>query len=289
MDVSGLTFCVVGMGLIGGSYAKRLTALGARVIGVNRSAAPLEAALADGAIAAAGEAHLGEADVVIFAVPEAVTEAFVRGHAGDFKAGAVLTDAAGVKEGRAPEIQALLPAGADFISAHPMAGREGGGYGQSDGAIFQGCNYILVPQAGNAPAHVMLVRELALALGSGHVAEVTAEEHDRIIAYTSDLPHVIAAALVSSASLDEKTQYFIAGGFRDTTRIADINGPLWAGLFLANRENVLREISRYQAALDDFTRRLAARDEAALLAYLEEAKRRRRMAVHGDDSHSTGK
>ncbi len=288
MDVKYFTFCVVGMGLIGGSYAKRLKELGARVVAVNRSAAPLEAALAESAIDAAGVEHLREADIVIFAVPEDVTEAFVRTHAGDFKKGAVLTDAAGVKEGRAPVIQSLLPAGADFISAHPMAGREGGGYGQSDGRIFVGCNYILVPQKENAPAHVALIREMALALGSRSVPEVTAEDHDRIIAYTSDLPHAAAAALVASPSLDGETHRFIGGGFRDATRIADINGPLWTKLFLANRDNLLREIARYRAALDELNDLLERKDEKGLALYLERAGERRRMAVYGKDPGESG-
>ena len=288
MDVRNFTFCIVGMGLIGGSYAKRLKELGARVVGVNRSPAPLKAALAEGVIDAAGEEHLPEADIVIFAVPEGVTEAFVRAHGGDFKAGAVLTDAAGVKEGRAPVIQSLLPVGADFISAHPMAGREGGGYGQSDGRIFDGCNYILVPQKENTAAHLALIQEMALALGSRSVPEVTAEEHDRIIAYTSDLPHAAAAALVSSPSLDGETHRFIGGGFRDATRIADINGPLWTKLFLANRENLLEEIARYRAALDELNGLLERKDEKGLALYLERACERRRMAVHGKDPGESG-
>lgn len=283
MNVSGLTFGIIGMGLMGGSYAKRLKEIGARrVIGVNRSAEPLRAALADGVIDAAGTEHLREADILIFAAPEPVTEAFVAAHVRDFKDGAVLTDAAGVKAGRAPYIQALLQEGMDFISAHPMAGREGAGYAQSDGHIFLGANYIIVPQKANARRHVRLIRELAGALGCGHVSEVDPETHDRIIAYTSDLPHVIAAALVMSPSLGPDTKRFIAGGFRDTTRIADINGPLWADLFLANRENVLAEISRYRAVLDRFSALLERGDAAGLRDYLEEAARRRRMVVHGD-------
>ena len=162
-----LTFAVVGMGLIGGSYAKRLTALGARVIGINRSAAPLREALADGAICAAGEVYLKSADVVIFATPETVTEAFVRAHLSDFKKGAILTDAAGVKAGGAARIEAALGGRADFISAHPMAGREGSGYEMADGRIFDGANYILVPTEGNRAENLDFVEKLALALGCG--------------------------------------------------------------------------------------------------------------------------
>lgn len=284
-----MTWAVVGMGLIGGSYAKRLTELGARVIGINRTADPLAAALLDGAVAETGEEHLSEADGVIFAVPEAVTEAFVRAHTGDFKPGAVLTDAAGVKSGGAARIQALLPAGMDFISGHPMAGREGSGYDMADAGIFDGANYLLIPLPENRRNHVERIRALALALGCGHVEEVTAEAHDRIIAYTSDLLHALAASIMNSPSFTETTKYFTAGAFRDMTRIADINGPLWTALFLENRENVLREISCFRSALDRFSETLEQKDEAGLLNFLREAGERKRGMTYGNHSRQSGK
>lgn len=289
LDFEGKTFAVVGMGLIGGSYAKRLKELSARVVGVNRSAAPLSEALADGTIDAAGEAHLGEADVVIFATPENVTEAFVRTHAGDFKAGAVLTDAAGVKQGGAARILSLLSRGVDFVSAHPMAGREGSGYEMADARIFDGANYILVPTPGNRPESLALVRALALALGSGHVAEVTPEEHDRIIAYTSDVLHAVAASIMNSPSFSEATKYFTAGAFRDMTRIADINSTLWTALFFDNRENVLEEIRRFQSALTRFTKALEMKDEAAMRAFLDTSRERKRGMENGNNSCKSGR
>lgn len=286
-DLEHLTFAVVGLGLIGGSYAKRLTELGARVVGVNRSEAPLAAALADGAIAAAGEMFLPEADVVIFATPEAVTEAFIRAHLADFKDGALLTDAAGVKTGAAARILEILPETLDFVSAHPMAGREGAGYGESRADIFFGRNYILVPEAGNRAASVAFVRRLALALGAAHVAEVSRAEHDRVIAYTSDLPHVLATSVMNSRSFNAETRHFVAGGFLDATRIADINAKLWTELFFDNRENVLEEIRRFEAALSDFKDALTRRDADKMEKFLE-ISRERRSGMHGNDSRELG-
>lgn len=288
LDFEGKPFAVVGMGLIGGSYAKRLKELSARVVGVNRSEAPLREALAEGAIDCAGEAYLGEADVVIFATPENVTEAFVRAHAGDFKAGAVLTDAAGVKQGGAARILSLLSRDVDFVSAHPMAGREGSGYEMADARIFDGANYILVPTPGNRPESVALVRELALALGSGHVAEVTPAEHDRIIGYTSDVLHAIAASIMNSESFSAETKYFTAGAFRDMTRIADINSTLWTELFFDNRENVLEEIHRFQSALARFSKALETKDEASMRAFLDTSRERKRGMENGNNSCESG-
>lgn len=283
------TAAVVGLGLMGGSYAKRLTELGLRVIGIDRTEATETAALRDGAIAAAGPAHLAEAELVIFAVPEAATEAFVRTHAGVFRRGAVLTDAAGVKRGGAARIEALLPEDVDFVSAHPMAGREGAGYGQSSAAIFRGANYILVPSARNRPSSLRLVRRLAEALGAAHIEETTPEAHDRMLAYTSGLPHAAAAAVMESASFRREARYFIAGGFRDVTRIADINGALWADLFLENRENMLRELARYEEALSRLRRALAAEDREALRDFLDSAGRRKRSLADGQHTCGTGK
>lgn len=286
-DFKHFTFAVVGMGLIGGSYAKRLKDMGARVIGINRSAAPLKQALSDGAIDAAGEVYLKAADVVIFATPETVTEAFIRAHLSDFKSGAILTDAAGVKQGGAARIERMLENGCDFISAHPMAGREGSGYEMADGAIFDGANYILVPTEGNRPANLDFVEHLALALGCGHVARVSPAEHDRIIAYTSDVLHVIAASIMNSESFNDQTKYFTAGAFRDMTRIADINSALWTSLFLENKENVLTEIGRFRSALDRFTKAIEAEDTKTMTDMLDTSRIRKRGMTNGNDSRKS--
>lgn len=288
-DLRGMTAAVVGLGLMGGSYAKGLTRAGVRVIGINRTRAAEEAALRDGAVAAAGLAHLGEAQLVIFCTPEGATEAFIREHRGDFRRGAVLTDIAGVKRGGAGRIEAVLPVDIDFVSAHPMAGREGAGYGQSSPDVFAGSNYILVPSARNRRSSLALVRQLAEVLGAAHIEAVTPEEHDRIMAYTSGLPHAAAAAVMESASFRPEMRHFIAGGFRDVTRIADINGALWTELFLENRENMLRELERYEAALETFRRALAAEDRTALRAFLERAGRRKRSLADGKDTCESGK
>ena len=249
-----LTFAIVGLGLIGGSYAKALRNLKVRkILGMDIShgiaRACLNANMIDEVIEADGS-NLKEADVIICSVyPEAIV-GFVRQNVQNF---------------------------AEFISGHPMAGRQGSGLGMSDAAIFNNSNYIIVPTEKNTPEAVRWLEEFAKALGCARSVKVSTEDHDKIIAYTSDLPHITAVALVNSASYNENTQYFIAGGFRDATRVADINPDLWSDLFLSNRANVIAEIENYQNQLERWKKAIENNDRETLKEIMREAGPRRRQ------------
>ena len=276
-----LTFAIVGLGLIGGSYAKALRNLKVRkILGMDIShgiaRACLNANMIDEVVEEDGR-NLKEADVIICSVyPEAVMS-FVRQNVQNFSEGMLMTDATGVKGTMPREIQELLPEGCEFISGHPMAGRQGSGLGMSDAAIFNNSNYIIVPTEKNTPEAVSWLEEFAKALGCARSVKVSMEDHDKIIAYTSDLPHITAVALVNSASYNKNTQYFIAGGFRDATRVADINPDLWSDLFLSNRENVIAEIENYQSQLERWKKAIVENDREALKEIMREAGPRRRM------------
>ena len=157
-----------------------------------------------------------------------------------------------------------------------MCGREGAGLFQSDGGIFHNANYILIPEEGNRPQNLKLIEDMAYALGCSHVAVVTAEEHDRAIAYTSDLTHILATTLMNSRSYNENTKFFTGGSFRDMTRIADINAWLWRELFLANREKLLDEIDRFSAALAEIRTAIDGKDDQEIEAFLNKAGQRKR-------------
>ena len=276
-----LTFAIVGLGLIGGSYAKALRNLKVRkILGMDIShgiaRACLNANMIDEVVEEDGS-NLKEADIIICSVyPEAVM-GFVRQNVQNFAEGMLMTDATGVKGTMPREIQELLPEGCEFISGHPMAGRQGSGLGMSEAAIFNNSNYIIVPTEKNTPEAVSWLEEFAKALGCARSVKVSMEDHDKIIAYTSDLPHITAVALVNSASYNENTQYFIAGGFRDATRVADINPDLWSDLFLSNRENVIAEIENYQSQLERWKKAIVENDREALKEIMREAGPRRRM------------
>ena len=276
-----LTFAIVGLGLIGGSYAKALRNLKVRkILGMDIShgiaRACLNANMIDEVIEADGS-NLKEADVIICSVyPEAIV-GFVRQNVQNFAEGMLMTDATGVKGTMPQDIQALLPESCEFISGHPMAGRQGSGLGMSDAAIFNNSNYIIVPTEKNSPEAVRWLEEFAKALGCARSVKVSMEDHDKIIAYTSDLPHITAVALVNSASYNENTQYFIAGGFRDATRVADINPDLWSDLFLSNRANVIAEIENYQSQLERWKKAIEDNDRETLKKIMREAGPRRRQ------------
>ena len=275
-----LTFAIVGLGLIGGSYAKALRNLRVRkILGMDIShgiaRACLNANMIDEVVEADGS-NLKEADVIICSVyPEAMV-GFVKQNVQNFAEGMLMTDATGVKGTMPRKIQELLPEGCEFISGHPMAGRQGSGLGMSDAAIFNNSNYIIVPTERNTPEAVSWLEEFAKALGCARSVKVSTEDHDKIIAYTSDLPHITAVALVNSASYNENTQYFIAGGFRDATRVADINPDLWSDLFLSNRDNVILEIENYQNQLERWKKAIKENDRDALKKIMREAGPRRR-------------
>jgi prephenate dehydrogenase len=276
-----LTFAIVGLGLIGGSYAKALRNIKVRkILGMDIShgiaRACLNANMIDETVEADGS-NLKEADVIICSVyPEAIV-GFVRQNVQNFAEGMLMTDATGVKGTMPHDIQALLPEGCEFISGHPMAGRQGSGLGMSDAAIFNNSNYIIVPTEKNSPEAVRWLEEFAKALGCARSVKVSTEDHDKIIAYTSDLPHITAVALVNSASYNENTQYFIAGGFRDATRVADINPDLWSDLFLSNRANVIAEIENYQKQLERWKKAIENNEREALKEIMREAGPRRRQ------------
>lgn len=283
-DFRKIPIAVIGLGLMGGSFAKRLKGLGHPVIGLNRTESVAKEALAMGIVDSIDPKDLKKAEIVIFCTPERGTLSFIKEHLPLIHEKAVLTDIAGVKNGFAGEIKALLPEGMDFVSGHPMCGREGAGLAQADGSIFDSANYVLIPEPWNRKEHLELVKRMAEELGCAHVPVVTAEEHDRAIAYTSDLTHAVATALMNSSSYSEKTKYFIGGSFRDETRVADINGKLWTSLFLANREKLLEEIDRFSEALQQLRGAIAAEKEEEITAFLEEAGRRRREMMDRGNS-----
>lgn len=274
-----LSFAVIGLGLIGGSYAKALRRLQVRqIIGVEMNEEVLKAAKEQGIIdivlTKAG-VELAQADVIICAIyPEAIAN-FIRQSVQFFKADALITDAAGIKGNMISSVQRSLLQGMEFISGHPMAGRQSSGLTMSSADIFVDANYIIVPE-NNSEAAILWLESFAEALGCRSTVRVTPEEHDSIIAYTSNLPHVTAVALMDSASFNDKTKYFIAGSFRDGTRVADINPELWLSLFLANNIKVAEEIDKYMEQLALWRNALIAGDEEMLKSLMRLAADRRK-------------
>ncbi len=275
-----ITFGIIGLGLIGGSYAKALKNLKVKnIIGVDSN--PIVAMMAkdEGVITENcndSMEPLKRADVIICALYPAAVLNFVQKNAQYFKKDILFTDVMGIKGDILEQVDELLGAEQDFVAGHPMAGREGQGYGQSAAEIFNGANYIIVPRAHNNKDKIAWLKKFAYELGCKNVVEVTAKEHDEIIAYTSNLPHAIAIALINSDSMTPNNKYFIAGGFRDATRVADINVALWADLFVSNRKNVISEIAKLQKQLERWSTALEKGSKEDLEQMMLSAKEKRK-------------
>lgn len=270
---------IVGLGVIGGSYAMALKAAGlGPVAGMDVDQAALDQALAMGIIQQGGrpdKALLGQCHLVIIALYPALVPGFLAEHRDHFRENCLITDATGVKYRLSLKLEGLLRPDVDFVMGHPMAGREKMGLAFASAQVFQGANYILVPTPRNREENLRRVEALARALGFASVRRVDPQTHDQLIAYTSQLPHAMAVALMNSDRPGRETGRFIGDSYRDLTRIARINDKLWAELFLENKEALLEAMDRFTQQLALIRQAVAQEDEAALRGLMRKSTRRR--------------
>ncbi|MEW5889352.1 MAG: prephenate dehydrogenase/arogenate dehydrogenase family protein [Pseudomonadota bacterium] len=273
---------VVGVGLIGGSFALGLKQAGAvrRVVGIGRSRQSLDRALALGVIDDIGgidSATLGNADLVLLAMPVGQMEAVMEAIAPHLGADTVVTDGGSTKRDVIAAANRHLPARlGHFVPGHPIAGAEKSGVAAADANLYRGKRVVLTPLAQNSARAVELVRAAWVACGAS-LGEMNPEEHDRVFAAVSHLPHLLAFALVADIAERGNAQQlfgFAAGGFRDFTRIAGSDPEMWRDIALANREVLLEELATYTAKLECLRQMLERGDGAAL----EETFRRARDA-----------
>ncbi len=263
---------IVGLGLIGGSMAKALKQNTSHtVLAINRSEEPLLDALSCGAIdGKASTEDLYTADVVYLCVyPETALE-FAGEHGPLLKENCVLTDACGVKAEICAGMERLKGTGKYvFVAGHPMAGKELSGFGASDPGIFAGASYLVAP-CGAPEWAVETVSGLAKDMGFGRVVYTTPEQHDRVIAFTSQLPHVLACSYVMSPRCKEH-KGFSAGSYRDVSRVANINADLWTRLFLDNRKPLTAELDELIKNLSAFRDAVSGGDGEKLHCLLKTA------------------
>ena len=239
-----MNIAIIGMGIIGGSLAKAFAKYtDHHIIGINRTRSTLEHALSDGAIHEIGTLEsLSRADVVYMCTyPEHIVR-YVKENAGFFKKGCIITDVCGIKSEICGAMTGICREnGLIFCGSHPMAGKERFSYDAADAELFKGASYIIVPCEADGRT-VDTLSGLAMELGFGNVRIATPSEHDRMIAFTSQLPHVLACSYVKSPCCPQHSG-FSAGSYRDVSRVARINENLWTDLFLDNREPLCEEIS----------------------------------------------
>ena len=245
-------FLIVGLGLIGGSYAKALKKQGYRVEAIAHRAETiayaLENKIIDGGSTEVTKETVGGADVIVFALYPKVFLEWIDENQHLIKSGAMITDVTGVKSCIVYDIQKKLRPDVEFISAHPMAGREVYGVENSDEKIFRGANYSVVPTDKNTPEAIEECKKLGEILGFARVSALSPEEHDEMIGFVSQLTHCIAVSLMTCSDNKRLVDY-TGDSFRDLTRIVRINDAMWSELFMMNKDALLKEMDKF---IDEF-------------------------------------
>ena len=268
---------VYGMGIIGASVAAALRLAGHTVLGKNRGRDALEYALSHGMIDGIAEDYAG-ADVVVLALPPRVTMREL--DEGNFPDGCIVADICGVKEAL-EDVVCSRPRVYRYVGMHPMAGKETSGVRSATSVLFLGANFVITTCAETDPVALGVVRGLASDLGVGRILECGAALHDRMIALTSQLAHVVANAYVTS-SLAADCKGFTGGSFQDMSRVAPVDEAMWAELFCINSACLVSEIDRLSERLQAFREAIAQGDEEAIRALMREGKARYAEFFHGN-------
>jgi prephenate dehydrogenase len=270
------TLAIVGVGLIGGSVGLAVRrGGGTRVVGFDRDAEALRCARERGVVDEACtdlETAVADADLVLFCTPVDVLATRVLAAAAACRAGTVLTDTGSTKTAIVRAVEGRLPPGIAFVGGHPLAGSEKQGAAHADPALFRDRVVVLTPTPSSKERAVARVEELWESLGA-RVRRMSPEEHDRALAMTSHLPHLVASAL--AGVLPPELAGLTATGFRDTTRLADSSPELWSAILDANREAVLEALASLEGRLAEFRRSLRAGDRDAVHAFLAAGRQAR--------------
>ncbi len=242
-------FLIVGLGLMGGSYAKGLKKAGYTVYALSDKQSAIDYALKNNIIdngsAEVNSELISAADIIIFALYPRVFVDWIKENQHLIKSGTIITDVTGVKQSVINEIDSVLRDDLEFIAAHPMAGREVYGVENSDEKIFYGANYIVVPTDKNKPESIKICKAIGKILKFSRISELSAAEHDNMIAFLSQLAHCIAVCLMTCNEAEHLEDY-TGDSFRDLTRIANINENMWSELFLLNKEPLLNMMELFE-------------------------------------------
>ncbi len=249
MEETNFNITIVGLGLIGGSLAMALKELRPKNIwGIDINANAIQFAEEQGIVNKGyinPEIPLSNSDIVIVCLYPNATIQFIKDNLKNFKEGTIITDTAGIKNKLINEIEKFLPDTIDFIGGHPMTGKECKGIEHASKDIFIDANYIITPTKKNKNLNIKIIEDIALKIGCKRVVKVSPKKHDEIIAYTSQLPHILASALVNS-DINDDTKLFVGGSFNDATRVATVNADLWLELIMENKDNIIKCIDVFE-------------------------------------------
>lgn len=275
---------IVGLGLLGGSYAKALKRQGFTVYAITKEQKSIDYALKNNIIdcgkTTVEKDFLDKADIIVFALYPHVFTEWVQTYGHLIKSGTILTDVTGVKECVVYKIQALLPCGVEFIAAHPMAGREVFGVENADDSIFKDANYIVVPTEKNSEEAIELCKQFGKVLGFAKISTLNPQKHDEMIAFLSQLTHCIAVCLMCANADDSLVQY-TGDSFSDLTRIANINDDMWSELFLLNKNFLLKEMEVFEKSFNELYNYIKTGDREGMREMMRLSSSRRKKFNKG--------
>ena len=271
---------IIGLGLIGGSYAEGLSKKNYEVYAVARRQEVIDYAkqknyIIDGRINVDAE-YLQQFDRIVFALyPKTLLE-FVKQFKNDFAKGTIITDVTGVKGSIVHEIQGELREDVEFIPAHPMAGREKLGIENADCRIFKNANYIITPTDKNTENAIEFAKSIGEALEFRKISVLSVDEHDEMIAYLSQLTHCIAVTLMTGKDSSKLVDY-TGDSFRDLTRIANINENMWSELFLMNKDLLVKEMEIFENEFDKLKQAIKNEDVETIKQMMKLSTQRRKQ------------
>lgn len=281
---------IVGLGLIGGSYAKALSDEGYFVGAIDKNKSSVEYALKNGLIQV-GETSVKkdfvkDFDLIVFALYPHDFINWIKEYQSSIKSGALITDVTGVKSFVVENVQKILRGDLEFVGAHPMAGKEVSGVENADPKIFVGANYIVTPTKKNTDENVQAVKDLGRALGFERISSLSPEEHDETVGFLSHLTHCIAVSLMVSKKSHHLAEY-TGDSFRDLTRIAKINDEMWSELFLANKDELLKQMDLFEEKFNQLKEDIKNDNREKIRETLRESTARRK--VFDKDAKETNK
>lgn len=269
---------IIGLGLIGGSYADGLTSHGFEVGAITKDKASIDFALKKGIIKSGTtfveKEYVQMFDIVIFALYPKIFIEWIETYQSYFKDGTLITDVTGVKSKIVFKIQTLLKDSVEFIPAHPMAGKEVYGVENSDKKIFQGANFIITPTSKNTNQAIDIIIEMGKILGFKNISILSPEKHDEMIGFLSQLTHCIAIALMTCKESNHLVEY-TGDSFRDLTRIAKINEQMWTELFLMNKNELLSQMDLFLQEFEKLRDALSREDVETIKKMMKLSTQRR--------------
>lgn len=271
-----MTVGILGLGLIGGSLARAYTKAGHKVFACERDEGILSFAQLAGVVSAPMDAaNISECDLILLSIYSDASAAWLENNAEYISASAMVIDCCGIKQ---EVCRRCFPVaekyGFTFVGGHPMAGSHFSGFKYSRSNLFQGAPMVLVPPRYDDPVLLQRVKEALAPCGFKRFSVTTAEEHDKMIAFTSQMPHIISNAYIKSPTALSHNG-FSAGSYKDLTRVAWLNPQMWSELFLSNKEHVLQELDFFIESLQAYRSAIKDQDSVQLIALLDEGRKRK--------------